>query len=185
MAIEYVGCTEGRGISPTTEIGGGVGGTLKVVANASLNVAYKKTKQENTPVALEIVKDCMAIAKSNAAASDPEQGTATAYQQRFDQALRQWQQDQVEQTPTLTLSSSSARIGEQVTATGSKFWANEMVDIILHATLVEQTQADEDGAFSAVITVPSSAPPPDFDTLIRATGQASSKTAKASFHTAP
>jgi hypothetical protein len=29
MAIEYVGCTEGRGIGPTTEISGGIGGTLE------------------------------------------------------------------------------------------------------------------------------------------------------------
>jgi hypothetical protein len=178
MAIEYVGCTEGRGISPTTEISGGIGGTLKVVANASLKLAYKKTKQENTPVALEIVKNCMEIAKSNASAADPEQGIATAY-------IQQWQQELVHQTPMLTLSSSSARIGEQVTVSGSKFWPNEMVDILVHATIVAQVNADEKGAFSTVITVPSSAPPPDFPTSISATGQTSSRTAKRPFQTAP
>jgi len=185
MAIEYVGCTEGRGISPTTEISGGVGGTLKVVANASLNLAYKRTQQENTPVALQIVKDCMEIAKSNSSASDPEQSIATDYQRQVDQSLQQWQQQQVNQTPTLTLSSASARKGEQVTVNGAQFWPNEMVNIRVHATLVSQVKADEKGAFSAVITVPSSAPPPDFDTTIVATGQTSAKSAEAPFHTAP
>ena len=64
MAIQYVGCTEGRGIDVTTEISAGVGGTFKVVADASLNIAYKRAQQENTPVALEIVKACLDIAKT-------------------------------------------------------------------------------------------------------------------------
>ncbi len=185
MAIQYVGCTEGRGISPTTEISGGVGGTLKVVADASLKLAYKKTQQENTPVALQIVKDCMEIAKDTSPAGDPEQSAATDYQHQFDQALQQWQQDQINQTPTLTLSTSSARKGEKVRVTGSRFWQNEMVDIRVHSTIVAQLKADKDGGFSTVITVPSSAPPPDFDTVISATGQSSSRSAQAPFHTAP
>jgi hypothetical protein len=184
MAIEYVGCTEGRGISPTTKISAGVGGTFKVVADASLNIAYEQAQQENTPVALEIVKDCLEIVKSSSSASDSEQSTATDYQRQVDQSLQQWQQQQVNQTPTLALSSASARKGEQVTVNGTQFWPNEMVNIRVHATLVSQVKADEKGAFSAVITVPSSAPP-DFDTAIVATGRTSAKSAEAPFHTAP
>jgi hypothetical protein len=183
MAIEYVGCTEGRGVNTTRELGGGIGGTFKVVANASLNLAYKKSQQENTPVALEIVKDCMEIAKSSG--SGAEQSLAVAFQQRADQYLQQWQRKQVEQTPHITLSSTSARIGEQVTVTGSKFSPNEMVDIKVHVEIVDQVKADGSGAFSEDITIPASAPSPDFPTLILATGQSSAKTAKAPFHTAP
>jgi hypothetical protein len=172
-------------MSTSSEIGGGISGTFRVVAKASLNAAYKKSKQEDTPVALQIVKDCMEIAKTSSSASDREQRIATNYQHRAERILQQWQQQQVEQTPTIALSSHSARIGEQVTVTGSNFWPNEMVDIVLHATIVAQVNADNKGAFSTVITVPSSAPPPDFDTVISATGQTSSRTAKAPFHTAP
>jgi hypothetical protein len=185
MAIEYVGCTEGRGISPTTEFSGGVGGTFKVVADASLNLAYKQTQQENTPVALQIIKDCLEVAKSNSSASDPEQSIATDYQRQVDQSLQQWQQQQVNQTSKLTLSSASARKGEQVTVNGTQFWPNVMVDIRVHATLVSQVKADEKGAFSAVITVLSSTPAPGFDTTIVATGQTSAKSAEAPFHTTP
>jgi UDP-N-acetylenolpyruvoylglucosamine reductase len=185
MAIEYVGCTEGRGISPTTEIGGGIGGTLKVVANASLKVAYKKTKQENTPVALQVVKDCMEIAKSNSSAADPEQTIATNYQQQVEQSLQEFRQKQVNETPTLMLSSGSARKGEQITVSGSNFWPNETVDIRVQASLVDQVKADAQGAFSTTITIPSSAPPPDFDTTITASGETSAKTAEHPFHTAP
>jgi hypothetical protein len=91
MAINYAGCTEGKGVSSTDEITTGVGGTLEVVTDASLKVAYKKAQQEDTPVALEIVKDCMEIARRDSAASDPEQSTAAKYQRKIDQDLQQWQ----------------------------------------------------------------------------------------------
>jgi hypothetical protein len=178
MAILYVGCTEGRGISPTTEISGGVGGTLKVVADASVTLAYKKTEQENTPVALQIVNDCMEIAQSNAPPEDQEQGQAADF-------LQQWQEQIRNQTPHISLSSSSAKKGADVTVTGSQFLANETVDIYVHASLVAQVPADKNGRFSAVITVPTSAPPPGFATTIVATGESSARSAQAPFHTAP
>ncbi len=60
-----------------------------------------------------------------------------------------------------------------------------MVTIRVHTTIVAQVKADAKGAFSSLITVPSSAPPPDFDTAITATGQTSSGSAQAPFRTAP
>jgi len=178
MAIQYVGCTEGKGISPTTEVSVGVGGTLKVVADASLTLAYKKAQQENTPVALQIVKDCMEIAKTNSPPDDQEQSVATGYEQ-------QWQKLVIGATASLTISPGSAQKGGHVTVKGSQFWPNEMVDIRVHATLVAQVPADANGEFSASITVPSSAPPPDFDTSITATGRSSARSAEAPFHTDP
>ena len=136
LAIEYVGCTEGRGISPTTELSAGVGGTLKVVANASLNLAYKRAQQENTPVALQIVHDCLEIAKNTASAPQEERGAAVDIQSQVDQFLEQWEKGQLTRTPALTLSRASARKGEQVTVSGTRFQPNEMVDIYVHATLV-------------------------------------------------
>lgn len=174
MAIQYVGCTEGRGIDVTTEISAGVGGTFKVVADASLDIAYKRAQQENTPVALEIVKACLDIAKTTSPPDDPEQG-----------ALRAFQDEQILVTAKLTISPATAREGAQVTVTGSHFWPTEMVDIYLHASLLVQVQADASGGFMTVITVPSSAPPPDFPTSISATGQSSVKSAQAPFQTAP
>jgi hypothetical protein len=178
MAIQYVGCTEGRGISPTTEISGGVGGTLKVVADASLTLAVKRTDQENTPVALKIVTDCMEIAKNTTPPDDQEQGVAASF-------LQTWQQQLIEQTPKITLSRDSAKKGAELKVNGSQFLPNEMIDIRVHATLVKQVQADKEGRFSVVITIPSSAPPPDFDTTITASGQSSARSAQAPFHTRP
>lgn len=173
MAVQYVVCTEGKGMDVTTEISGGVGGTFKVVADASLNIAYKRAQTENTPVALEIVKACLEIAKATSPPNDPEQG-----------ALLQFQQDTINATPQLTISPATAKEGAQVTLTGSKFWPTEMVNVFLHAALLAQVQADATGSFSTTITVPSSAPPPGFPTTITATGQSSAKSAMAPFQTA-
>lgn len=180
MAIQYVECTEGRGISTTTKIGGGVGGTLKVVANASVNLAFEKARQENTPVALQIVKDCMEIAKSTSSSADPEQNDATFFERQFEDYLDQWRKRQVAEIPRISLSSSSARVGEQVTVSGSNFQPNDLVEIVVHATLVTQVEADENGEFSTVITVPSTLLP-GFDTQIGAKGEVTPRRARAPF----
>lgn len=172
MAIQYVGCTDGRGVDVTTELG--VGGTFKEVAEVSLNVAYKQAKEENTPVVLQIVKDCLEIARTTSPPDDPEQAAAA-----------QFQRETINETPSISIAPTIAKKGAQVTITGSKFWPTEMVDIYLHATLVSQIQADATGAISTTITVPSSAPPPDFPTTITATGRSSAKSAMTPFQTAP
>jgi hypothetical protein len=77
MAIVYVDCTEGRGISTTTKVSGGVAGTLEVVTNASVNVASEKTRQEDRTVALQKIRDCLNIAKRGSAANNPEQRVVT------------------------------------------------------------------------------------------------------------
>lgn len=184
-AIEYSGCTEDRGISSITEFGAGAGGTLRVVANASLNVAYKRAEQENTPVALQIVQDCLAIATNNASATPDELTAAVDLQTEVGQFLQQWEHEQLNNTATISLSRESVRVGEQLTVSGSQFQRDEMVAIRVHATLIAQVQADGDGAFTAVITIPTDAPPPDFGTTITASGQTSARSAQAPFRTAP
>jgi hypothetical protein len=186
MAIEYTSCVEGRGFSTTTGGEVGVGGTFKIIANASVDAAYKKTQEEDTPVALEIVKACLEIAK-NTAASQPERDTAADLITVADEKQREWQDDwetrTIEETPTLTLSTDTAKVGEVVVVSGTHFRGNEMVDISVHASLVTQVQADGNGAFSTEITIPSDAPPPGFSTAIIATGHTSARSARAPFST--
>jgi hypothetical protein len=184
MAAQYVGCTKDRGVNVTTKLDGKVSGTFKVVADAALQLGYETSKQENTPVALQIVKDCMEIAKTTSAPNDPERPQVAGSQQQADQTLQDWQKKQVDETPSITLSRSSAKKGQKVTVTGKKFWADEMVDIRVHATLVTQVKADGNGSFSASVTIPQGAPPPSFDTTITATGKSSARSANAPFHTA-
>lgn len=88
-------------------------------------------------------------------------------------------------TPTLTASANTARIGEHVTLRGAGFQPNETVEIRVHATLVKQVNADENGSFSTVITIPADAPPPGFSTAIIATGMSSARFAEVPFQTAP
>ncbi|KDN18710.1 hypothetical protein DV20_29400 [Amycolatopsis rifamycinica] len=167
-----------------TKLDGKVSGTFKVVADAGLQLGYEKSKQENTPVALQIVKDCMEIAKTASPPADPERAQVAGFEQQADRAMQEWQKKQVNETPSLTLSRNSARKGQKVTVVGKEFWANEMVDITVHATLVAQVEADGNGSFSASVTIPQSAPPPSFDTTITAVGKSSVKSASAPFHTA-
>lgn len=84
----------------------------------------------------------------------------------------------------LTLSTGSARRGEQVTVFGSCFEPGERVEIRVHVTVAGSATADTEGAFEQTIIVPQSVPPPGFPTSISATGQSSIKTASAPFTTA-
>jgi hypothetical protein len=176
MAIVYVECTEGRGVSTTAEISGDVQGTLPVVTDASRKFSYEGTTVEDTPVAMQIVKDCMEIARAGASPADPERKVAAGY-------LQDWQ-TKVEQTPTLSLSRRSGRPGDQVTVKGTNFGPTEMIDIYFHAAIIDQVRADTSGRFSITITVPSHGPL-DFSTTIRAVGQTSLRSAQAPFHSLP
>src|SRR5688500_2144322 len=47
--IQYVGCTEQRGVSLTTQmrIQGAAGGSFRAVADASVNIAYRRTELDS------------------------------------------------------------------------------------------------------------------------------------------
>jgi len=182
-AITYIDCTKGQGFDVSSEIGGGIGGTFRAVVGASLNLAVKKTQQDHTAVALQIVHDCLVLAQQRPQAAADRAATQD-YVQQTNQAIRDYQQSQVAETPHITLDKSSAAIGEAVTVSGTSFWPNETIDIWVHATLVKQVQADNNGAFTTEITVPASVPPPDFQTAISATGETSAKSAEAPFRSA-
>jgi hypothetical protein len=164
------------------QIAGGAAGTFKVVADASLKAAYKRTKQEDTPVALQIVHDCLEIAKQ-ASVSGSDRGVAQSYEKEVNQSLKKWQQQQVDETPHIKLSRDHAGIGGTVTVRGTGFWPKETVDIHVAATLVKQVEVDTNGSFKSTIVIPSSAPPPDFGTSIPVSGESSAKSAQSPFHT--
>jgi hypothetical protein len=181
-AVTYLSCTAGRGFSPDLEVSAKAGGSFKVVANAVLAAAYKHSKQEDTPVALQIVKDCLKIAESSAASSVDQEAASTAEKQA-SRTLTTWQAQQVASTPHIKLSRSHAPPGATVTVTGTGFWPHETVDVRVSAELIDQVADRADGSFTARITVPSDAPPADFPAGITATGESSSKHAEAPFHT--
>jgi hypothetical protein len=83
----------------------------------------------------------------------------------------------------ITLSRATAPRGAQVTIDCSGFQPGELVEIRVHVTTVGTATADSQGKFAQVITVPDSAPPPDFPTDISATGHSSVRTATAPFST--
>lgn len=179
MAITYMECTKDRGFDLTTELSGKLGGTFKVVADASVEAAYKAQKNENTVVGLQIVSDCLKIAESEAD-SAADKSAAEESRSRADM-IRQ----QVQQTAHIEIAPAQARVGETVHVTGRNFYPDETVAVRLHATLVGQVKADGDGAFTTTIAVPANAPPPGFPTSVTATGETSAKSATAPFEALP
>ena len=184
---EYFLCTENRGYDSSEEISGSLGGTFKVVADASLEAAAKRSRQENTPVALQIVRDCLTLVQTHPALSQAERTDAADFVRQANAVIEEFKETQGTETPapTVTLSAQSARKGEQVTVTGAHFLANEVVNIFVHLAFVEPVQADANGAFSTTIVVPPDAPPPGMSTTISARGQDSGRPASAPFRIAP
>ncbi|WP_406636624.1 hypothetical protein [Pseudarthrobacter quantipunctorum] len=174
VAITYIECTKGRGFDLTTELSGKLGGTFKVIADASVEAAYKQTQEENTVVALQIVSDCLKIAESSADTA-ANRSAAEESRQRAD-LIRQ----QVEETAHIEIAPNQARAGQSVLVSGTSFYPEETVAIYVHATLVTQIKVDGQGAFSATITVPKNALP-GFQTAITVTGETSAKSAQAPF----
>ena len=178
VAITYIECTKGRGFDLTTELSGKLGGTFKVIADASVEAAYKQTQEENTVVGLQIVSDCLKIAESSADTA-ANRSAAEESRQRADLIRRQ-----VEETAHIEISPNQARAGQSVLVTGTSFYPDETVAIYVHATLVTQIKVDGQGAFSATITVPKNALP-GFQTAVTVTGETSAKTAQAPFEALP
>jgi hypothetical protein len=85
--------------------------------------------------------------------------------------------------PEITLSRASAPRGAKLTVFGSGFRSGELVEIRVHVTTVGTVTADSEGKFRQDVTVPESAPPPNFPTSVSATGHSSIKTATAPFST--
>lgn len=184
VAITYMECTKGRGFDQTTELGGKLGGTFKVVADASVEAAYKKTKEENTVVGLQIVADCLKIAQSQAETA-VDKSAAEESRKRAEDLRQDFVRQQVEQTPHIEIAPAQAQTGAKVRVSGRNYYPDETVAIRLHATLITQVKADGEGAFTTTVAVPKNAPPPGFPTAVTATGETSAKSASAPFETLP
>lgn len=182
-AVTYLECTKDRGFNTEKEIGGSVGGTFRVVADATVDIAYKRSTTENTPVALEIVKACLRISEQ-VATSPADKSAAQQSQRAADEALSRWRAAQVKETPHIAISPTRAKVGDQVTVSGGPFYANETVAIRVRATLVRQVKVDEKGMFQTTIKIPPPAPPPGISATITVTGETSTRSASAPFETA-
>jgi hypothetical protein len=179
VAITYIECTKGRGFDLTTELSGKLGGTFKVIADASVEAAYKETREENTVVSLQVVSDCLKIAESSADTA-VDRSAAEESRARADM-IRQ----QVAQTAHIQIDPSQARVGANIFVSGTSFYPDETVAIYVHATLVTQLRVNGEGAFSATIAVPKNTPPSGFQTVVTVTGETSAKTAQAPFEALP
>jgi hypothetical protein len=179
VAITYIECTKDRGFDLTTKLGGKIGGTFKVVADASVEAASEVQRKENTVVALQVVSDCLKIAETQA---DSEVDKTAAEESR---TRAEFIKQQVKETPHIEIDPAQAQVGGILQVSGRNFYPDETVAIRLHATLVKQEQADGQGAFSTTIAVPKNAPPPGFPTTVTATGETSSKSASAPFEAIP
>ncbi|QOD02654.1 hypothetical protein [Pseudarthrobacter sp. BIM B-2242] len=179
MAITYIECTKERGVDLTTKVGGKLGGTFKVVADASVEAAYEEQKRENTVVALQVVSDCLKIAETQAD-SAVDKSAAQESRNRADMIKQQ-----VQETAHIEIAPSQAQVGESLSVSGRNFYPDETVAIYIHATLIKQEKADSQGAFSTTIIVPKDAPPPGFSTVVRASGETSVKSARVPFERLP
>ena len=161
-AIEYATCTEGRGFDTSTEVGAGVGGTLRSIVGASLDVAYKKAQQEDTPVALQVVQGCLEVVKMGSAASGPDHSSVIEFQKQAEQDLERWRKEQerrsLGETAEITLSKADVHIGDKIVVTGKQFQANETIEIQFGLDDLTRVTADNNGSFRATVTIPSANP---------------------------
>jgi len=177
-AIVYAECTRGRGMNVTKEISGKAGGTFRVVANSSLQAAYKKSQTEDQPVAMQIVHDCLAIAKESSDDAADRTVAAEAEQQAATWLARAKAKD-VAGTPHLKLSRTRIARGQQVTVDGVHFWPDETVDVMVFGMILDQVQADSAGSFRATVRMPHDVP--GIARTIDATGETSVEHASAPF----
>src|SRR6266851_1862246 len=71
----------------------------------------------------------------------------------------------------ISLSRPTAPRGSSLTVYGSGFHPNELVQITIQDTIVATVTADSQGQFTQDITIPNSAPPPQVQTSVVATGE--------------
>lgn len=75
----YLKCIDGRGFSVSNEWS--VGATLPEAAGTTVTAAYKRSKEEDKTVALQIVHDCLTLAEQTATSS-ADRVTARQYAQQ-------------------------------------------------------------------------------------------------------
>ena len=113
VTARYLACIDGKGFSVSNEMS--VGATLPDVANSTFNVAYKRSKEEDSTVALQIVHDCLTLAEGTAT-SDTDRGAARQYARQATQYIDVVKEKlpAIELDPPRTLDCGPAGIGTQV-----------------------------------------------------------------------
>jgi hypothetical protein len=81
--IAYVGCLHAKPYNLFQEID--VGATLPQAANTSVTAAYKRSRQEDSAAALQIVKDCLKLAEEGA--SQQEVAAVQQSEQKADRLI--------------------------------------------------------------------------------------------------
>jgi PASTA domain-containing protein len=163
-AIVFVGCVEGRGINVTEKLGGGIAGTFRVVADASLNLAYEKSQQEDTAVALQIVDHCLALAEDQLE-SDQDRSAARDYQQRATNAIKEIpiKRPTVPECIDLTkdqLSAALEKVGLEVGAVTTRPDKEYKEGQVVECTPAAGTEVDADSAVDLVVSSGIKAPVP-------------------------
>jgi hypothetical protein len=82
--VEYLACIKDVGFTTSSEVSAGV--TLPVVADSTVKLAYSKSKQEDTQVALVEVHNCLLIAERDATSSS-DRSAAQQYSQKTTEDL--------------------------------------------------------------------------------------------------
>jgi hypothetical protein len=195
VTAQYLVCVKGLGFSTDTEVGGGV--NLPQVANVTVNLAYKQSKKEDTPVALEKVHDCLGLAEQ-AATSNTERSAARQYAQRTTQYIKVVKQKlsaiEVQQTLNCGATDVNTQMTCQVaikstgtvalTITGVEITGSDSSDFIADDTecragpldadqscsVSVQFQPSASGDRDAILVIHQNLPPPDHGTTVELTG---------------
>ena len=113
VTAKYLACIDGKGFSVSNEVSGSA--TLPEAANSTFNVAYKRSKEEDSTVALQIVHDCLTLAEETAT-SGTDRSTARQYATQVTQSINVVEQGlpALELDPPGTLDCGPADIGTPV-----------------------------------------------------------------------
>jgi hypothetical protein len=138
----YLKCIDGRGFSVSNQVS--VGATLPQAAGTTFGLAYKRSKDEDKTVALQVVHDCLTLAEQTATSS-ADRGAARQYAQQAAQAINVVQNGlpaiETNPHPPETLNCGSADVN---TSTTCKVTVNSTGIEKLHITGVEVTGANSD-----------------------------------------
>jgi Abnormal spindle-like microcephaly-assoc'd, ASPM-SPD-2-Hydin len=154
VTVKYLACIDGKGFSVSNEVS--VGTTLPDVANSTFTVAYKRSKEEDSTVALQIVHDCLKLAEETAT-SGTDRDTARQYASKATQYIDVVKQKlpAIELDPPGTLDCGPADVGTQVSC---QVTIKSTGLAPLQVTSTEVTGADS-GDFTAVAECPGTLEP--------------------------
>jgi len=196
VTAEYLACIQDRGFSSSTEVSAGV--PLLRVADSTVQVAYKKSKEEDSTVSLQVVRDCLTLAEQ-AATPGTDRGAARQYAQQAarDIAVVRQRLPAIEVDPQGTLDCGTASIDAQVTCqvtikstgvtalhiTGTEMTGANSGDFTADGeclgapldpdqacTMTIQFHPSASGERNATLVIHQNLPPPDHGTTLELTG---------------